>query len=362
MKSTPALVFLLVAPALAAPYAPRADLEAGHYLKALDEAEAQIKLQPGNALAWAAKSQALTALVRLPEALEAADKALALKPGLPDGLLARGMAQGGQAVQQRNLGSLSKIANAMDDLKAATAGDPTLVPAWMTLGLAYEQMPGFLGGSTRRALECAQNLKKVDPAKGDTLQGTVLAMEKRWTEALPCFQRALAAAPTDPEVIYGYLDALGSRETRQVLGDAPQKQQEGQEALRLLPAAGHQARPLTAICDALLDADKVEDAWRIAREAIPGTDAPSLLRLQLGKIAARSGKHLEEGLAALDQVLREPLEGGSGGYATAYWRKGQVLKALGRKDEARAAAQAALKLDPKDPKAKRLLKELAGAP
>ena len=102
----------------------------------------------------------------------------------------------------------------------------------------------------------------------------------------------------------------------------------------------------------------MEDAWRIAREAIPGTDAPSLLRLQLGKIAARSGKHLEEGLAALDQVLREPLEGGSGGYATAYWRKGQVLKALGRKDEARAAAQAALKLDPKDPKAKRLLKDL----
>jgi tetratricopeptide (TPR) repeat protein len=183
-------------------------------------------------------------------------------------------------------------------------------------------------------------------------------MEKRWAEALTCFNRALAAAPRDPEVIYGYLDALGSRETRKVLGVEPQRKIEAQEAMRLLPACGNHARPLTTVCDALLDAGKPEDAWRIAREALPASDAPSLLRLQLGKISARFGVHLEEGLKCLDQVLKEPLEGGSGGYGTAHWRRGQVLKAMGRKEEARAAAQAALRLDPKDTKAKGLLKEL----
>ena len=40
-------------------YSPRADLDAGHYLKALAEAEAQLKSDPSDALAWAAKSQAL---------------------------------------------------------------------------------------------------------------------------------------------------------------------------------------------------------------------------------------------------------------------------------------------------------------
>jgi len=358
MKPVPCLLLICALPAMANGYAPRTDLDAGRYLKALADAEAQLQQQPNDALAWAAKSQALTALVRLPEALDAATKALALNPKLADGLLARGMARGGLAIQQRNLGSLRQIADAMDDLKAATESDPTLVNAWMTLGLAYEQMPGILGGSTRRALACAESLKKVDRPRGDLLQGTVLAMEKRWGEALPCFQRALAAAPRDPEVIYGYLDALGSRETRKVLGVEPQHKLEVQEALRLLPAAQNRARPITAICDALLDADEPEKAWRICMEALPTTDAPSLLRLQLGKIAARSGKHLEEGLGALDQVLREPLEGGSGGYGTAHWRRGQVLRALGRKDEARAAAQAALRLDPKDTKAKRLLEEL----
>jgi predicted RNA polymerase sigma factor len=82
------------------------------------------------------------------------------------------------------------------------------------------------------------------------------------------------------------------------------------------------------------------------------------MRLQLGKIAARSGRQLDEGLAALDQVLREPLEGDSGGYGTAHWRRGQVLQALGRKAEARTAAQAALSLAPKDSKARKLLEEL----
>ena len=359
MQPFASFVIITSLPALGAGYAPRPDLDAGRFLKALADAEAVLRSDPGNALAWAAKSQALTALVRLPEALDAAHKAMALKPGLADALLARGLVRGGMAVQQRNLGSLRQIADAMDDLKAAVQADPSLVTAWVSLGLAYEQVPGLLGGSSRKALDCAQGLRKVDAPRGDVLQGTVLTMAGRWKEALPCFNRALAAAPGDSEVIYAYLDALGTRETRKVLGDAEQKRQQGQEAMRLLPAAGNRARPLTAICDALLDADQADEAWRIAQEALPASDAPSLLRLQLGKIAARSGRHLEPGLAMLDQVLREPLEGGTGGYGSAHWRRGQVLKALGRKDEARAAAQAALRIDPKDAKAARLLKEVS---
>jgi tetratricopeptide (TPR) repeat protein len=62
--------------------------------------------------------------------------------------------------------------------------------------------------------------------------------------------------------------------------------------------------------------------------------------------------------AALDQVLREPLEGGSAGYAGAGWRKGQILQTLGRKDQARQAAQEALRIDPNHRGAKELLESL----
>jgi tetratricopeptide (TPR) repeat protein len=358
MQLHPAFILLTAIPTLASGYQPRLDLDEGRYLKALEEAEAQLKGNPASALAWAAKAQALTAMMRLPEALAASEKALALKPGLADALLARGQARGGQAVAQRNLGSLRVISAAMEDLRAAAQADPTLSAAWMTLGLGYEQLPGILGGSVRKALACAASLRKLNPARGDVLEGTILAMEGRWAEAEPVFRRAIAAAPRDPEVVYGYLEALGSREVRKPLGEGPQKQRQVSDATRLLPGIRTRARAVAAVCDALLDADRPEEAWAVAKEALPGVDAPSLLRLGLGKIAARSGKHLEEGLAVLDQVLREPLEGGTGGYATAHWRRGQVLKGLGRKDEARRAAEAALRLDPKDPKAARLLEEL----
>jgi tetratricopeptide (TPR) repeat protein len=339
-------------------YAPRTDLEAGRYLKALSEAEAQIQLNPNNPLAWASKAQALLACQRLPEALAAADRAVSLNGGLADALLARGMARGGQAVQQRNLSSLRSISGALDDLEAATRADATLVSAWMALGVAYQQLPGLLGGSTRKALACAEKLRKVNPARGDLLQGTVLAMEERWNEAVPFFGRALSLAPTDPEIIYGYLDALGSRDTRQVLGSAEQKRRLAAEARRLASSAPTQARAMEAVSLALLDADLPEEAWRQAREALDKVDAPSILRLHLGKISARSGIHREEGLAYLDKVLREPLEGGSGGYPAAHWRRGQILKDLGRREEARMAAQAALKLDAKHPGARKLLESL----
>jgi tetratricopeptide (TPR) repeat protein len=353
------LYALLAVPTLVAGvYDPRSDLEAGRYLKALGEAEAQLRSDPGNALAWAAKSQALTALQRFGEGLAAAEKALALAPRLAEALLARGLARAGIALQQRNFGSLRNASSALEDLEEATRADPRLGTGWMSLALAYQQLPGLLGGSTRKALACAESLRKVLPARGDLLQGMVLALDGRWPEAEPCFGRALAQAPADAEIVYGYLDALGNRTTRKQLGAAEQQRRLALEARRLLPPVRTCARAVEAVADALLDAGQPEEAWGIAQAALPQADAPSLVRLQLGKLAARSGLHREEGLAYLDQALREPLEGGSGGYPSAHTRRGQILRDLGRKAEARAAAEAALKLDPKHRGARELLANL----
>jgi tetratricopeptide (TPR) repeat protein len=183
-------------------------------------------------------------------------------------------------------------------------------------------------------------------------------MEGRWAEADPCFRYALDKEPGEVEVVYPFLDALGSKPVRKALGVPEQHRRLLAEARRLYPGVKTRARGVEAVSNALLDADAGEEAWKTVQEALPGSDAPSLLRLQLGKVAARSGVHREEGLAALDQVLKEPLEGGSGGYATVHWRRGQILQALGRKAEAKAAAEAALRIDPKDAKAARLLKDL----
>ena len=336
----------------------RADLEQGHYLKAYADAQARLKQDPNDALALAAESQALSSFQRFPEALIAAQKALKTSPGLPDALLARGLALAGTAVQQRNFSSLSKIGDAMDDLDAATRADGTLVTGWISLGLAYEQLPGLLGGSTRRALACADSLRKTSPAKGDALQGMVLALDGKWNEAVPYFGRALSTAPGDAQVVAMYLQALDDRESRKAMGDAAWRQKLQSEAQRLLPAVKDRARGVEAVAECFLDGGQPEMAWKVCVDALTAVEAPSILRLELGKISARSGIHRQEGLAYLDQVTSQPLEGGTAGYAGAWWRKGQILKDLGRTDEAKAAARKALTYDPKLPGAKRLLEDL----
>jgi tetratricopeptide (TPR) repeat protein len=336
----------------------RADLDAGRYLKVLTEAEQRLRQDGNDAPAWAAKSQALSSLQRFSEARAAADRALALKPDLADALLARGLARAGEAIRQRDLGSLRGAMSAMDDLSAATEADPTLTAAWTSLGLAYEMLPGLLGGSTRKALQCADRLRRVAPARGDLLHALILVEEDQWREAEPFFQRALAKAPEDPEGVGQWLDALDSRPAKKALGEAGKNARLLAEAPRLLPGVRTRALGVIAVSDAYLHAGQPETAWKVLQDHKGQVDAPSLIRLQLGKVAASSGIHRPEGLVALDQVLREPLEGGSSGYPGAWWRKGQILRDLGRKDEARKAAQEALKLDPRHRGARELLDKL----
>jgi tetratricopeptide (TPR) repeat protein len=357
MVYLPAVLLAPIPPPQTA-YSPRGDLDAGRYLKALADAEGELRRNPGSALAWAAKSQALSALLRFGEADEAAEKALALNANLADAHLARGICKAGQAVQQRNLGSVRKASSALQDFRRAAELDPSLTAAWNSLGLAYQQMPGLMGGSTREALRCADRLTQASPARGALLRGMVLALDDRWREAEPFLRKAVDLAPQDPQVVYGYLDALGLRATREAMGREAWKSKLAQEARRLWPGVRGSGRALQAVTDALLDADQGEEAWTLAQQARQSVDAPSLAKLQLGKISARAGIHREEGLAILDALLSEPLEGGTGGYAALHWRRGQILKELGRPEAARAAAREALRMDPKHPGAVRLLKDL----
>ncbi len=347
---------LLTTQAQVPPY--RADLEAGRFLKVLAEAEQRLHQDANDALAWAAKSQALTSLQRFTEGRAAAERALVLQPGLADAFLARGLARAGEAIRQRDLSSLRGAIGAGEDLRRATEADPTLTSAWTSLGLAYEMLPAILGGSTRKALECAERLRQVAPARGELLHALILVEEDAWHQAEPYFLKALTLDPRDPEVVAQWLDALDSKPARRTLGEATKNARLVAEAARRLPSVRTRARAIAAGSDAYLHGGKPELAWKLLQEHLPLVDAPSLLRLQLGKVAAVSGLHRAEGLAALDQVLREPLEGGSSGYPGAWWRKGQILRDLGRKEEARKAAQEALKLDSRHRGARALLEQM----
>jgi len=67
---------------------------------------------------------------------------------------------------------------------------------------------------------------------------------------------------------------------------------------------------------------------------------------QVGRLAAVSGLHLDRGLAALRRCLELAAPADAPGHAAAQWRLGNVLESKGDAAGARAAYQAALKLDP----------------
>jgi tetratricopeptide (TPR) repeat protein len=183
-------------------------------------------------------------------------------------------------------------------------------------------------------------------------------MSGKWADAEQYFGAALAADPRDPQIVAAYLNELGEKSAKKALGEAAQKKKLASEAKRLLPAVRTNARAVMAVSQALLIADLGEDAWKVAMESLRLIDSPSIIKYQLGKVSARAGLNLEEGLSYLDQAANEPLEGGIGGYASVHWRRGQILKALGRADEARAAANRALSFDSRHKGARELLNSL----
>jgi tetratricopeptide (TPR) repeat protein len=79
---------------------------------------------------------------------------------------------------------------------------------------------------------------------------------------------------------------------------------------------------------------------------------------QVGRLAANTGQFLDRGLAALRRCVQIPAPEGEPGHAPAWWRIGNILEKQNDKAGARAAYEAALKIDPKFSQAIEALKRL----
>ena len=113
-----------------------------------------------------------------------------------------------------------------------------------------------------------------------------------------------------------------------------------------------------ALLVAQQDAGRWDDAYEIARRWSVDEPRNGKPWYYMGRLAAQSGKFLEQGEAALRTYLTLPRQSGDPEPKHARYRLGQVLAHAGRKDEARAELQGALKIDPRFAEAKDALAEL----
>lgn len=282
---------------------------------ALKAAEALAKATPRDAGAWIALTRARLQAGKAETAIESGEQATELAPKNAQAFYWLGNAYGNRIGQVGMLSKMTMAPKLRDAFEQAVALDPALVDARSSLVLFYLQAPSAVGGGIDKARAQAAAIAKYDRAKGYLAQAQIAAHEKKPDQMIKAYESAVALKP-------------------------------GDDAMRLTLILVYQQEKQWA------DAYAAIRKWSAER---PDAVKP---KYQLGRMASLSGQYLQEGEAALRAYLKLPRGKDDPANEHAYYRLGLVLAKAGRREEARANLQAALKIDPKFKEAKAALAEL----
>lgn len=313
----PSLVLLLsLAPALRAQSLQdvRALVEA-QATGAPTAAEALTRKAPGNAEAWLLLTRAYVQAGQSRKAITAGLKATQLAPRNAQAFNWLGNAYGTRIGEVGMLTKLTLAPKLRDAFEEAVRLDPALPgPRWSLIEF-YLQAPAAMGGGIEKARTQAKAIGRQDKAKGLLAHARIAIHEEKPGEAIEAYEQAYVLKPRDEQV-------------------------------RMALISGYQAT------------GRWKDALGAAKKWAVDEPGKAAAHYQLGRIAAESGQHLAEGEAGLRRFLTLARAPGDPEPKHARYRLGQVLAHAGRKGEARAELQAALKIDPGFREAKDALAKL----
>ncbi|MCU0419567.1 MAG: tetratricopeptide repeat protein [Cyclobacteriaceae bacterium] len=181
----------------------------------------------------------------------------------------------------------------------AIALDPQNLDARSSLIQYYSQAPGFMGGSTEKAKEMANQIKKIKPAEGHRQLGNIYYREKKFAEAEKEFLAMVKADAT-------YQSGLASFY-------ANQKQ--------------------------------YDKAFALFQETLKTKPDDMSTVYQYGRLSALSGQQLDQGEAHLKRYLAYSPAKNEPTHAGAHMRLAQIYEKRGNKSEAKKSFETALKMD-----------------
>ena len=185
----------------------------------------------------------------------------------------------------------------------ALALDPSIHEARVSLVQFHLQAPGIVGGDPAVAKVHQRELARRDPPRGHWTRGMIADAEGESRTAAEAY---VAAWTARPDV----------------------------EAYRLSAGVGLQTL------------ERWDDAHALFKTWTAENPAKGAAWYQLGRLAALSGRHAADGIAALRHYLTLTPGRGDPGPQHAWWRLGQIQAAADDVAAARASFQQALKLDP----------------
>jgi tetratricopeptide (TPR) repeat protein len=203
------------------------------------------------------------------------------------------------------------------EFERAAQLDPTNIPAREGLVQFYLLAPSVMGGSLEKAREQAEAIFKLNKLHGRMARGTIANKEKD----LAGQERELRAAWTE------YPDSLSA---------------------------------VTTWANFLVNNQRADEAVTVIDRSLATHKDNVIALFWLGRVTAAAGKQLDRGEKALRTVLASNQLGVDGNppAANVQYRLGEVLAKKGDKVGARAAYEAALRLNPKLEQARKALKEL----
>src|SRR5262245_10053435 len=332
------------APAHAAPdTATRALIDAGHWKRARAELEPRVKADPSDAEAAALLARVKLTFGDADGALPLAETAVKLEPKTADyhwTLAQILLKQVQQASVFKQMGLSKRFRQESD---AAMALDPQHVASRRGSIGYYVNAPGIAGGDTKKADALVEEVGRIDRAAGYLARAQFLNESKAGGDLESLYQQAIATART-PEIKY---EAIVGLVNLFVQPGAPKYDAVEPQGRALLAIDPKRVSGYTALAIAFAQLNRLTDLDATLTEAEkagpdnlgPYFQAGRALRVA-NKEFPRAERYLRKYLTTTEPEPNAPT------LAQAHRNLGLVLEKEGRKADAVAALEQAVKLKP----------------
>lgn len=336
---------------LAADESPTQLMEAGHWKRARAIAEARFKANPNDPEANYLMGRVLMEYGKREEALKYAERAVSLNDKTADyHYLLSGVC--GELAERAGIFKQMSLARRFrKEAETTLALDAKHLGAREGLMLFYLKAPGILGGDKKKAHQMADEIASLDPVRGYFARLRLAREEKQTVDVEDIYKKALAADPRS------YLAHMALAEF--YASDAQKKydisEQLAKKAMEIEPGRVR-AYVLLAAIYSLQDRWQDLDAILLRAEKNVGDNLAPYYNS--GRILLTSNKDFSRAERYFRKYLTQEPELGSPDHAAAHWRLGLVLEKQGRKPDAIAEIETALRLRPDFDQAKKDLKRL----
>jgi tetratricopeptide (TPR) repeat protein len=330
---------------------PEALMQNGHWKRARDAAEAAYRAHPQDARAnyWLARVR--DRFGEHEEALKYAEQAVQLDPKNASYHRELADVYGNIGLKSSVFKQVGLARKCRTELDAASTMNPKDVDNLEAQMVYYLEAPGIVGGDKKKALAIADEMTKLNPARGYLAQADIARKEKEEGKLEQLYQKAVEADPRN----YGALVALanyylGAQHTNLNLAE-----KYAAEALKVNPDRVTAYVLLVHVFQKQNRGGEVASMLAKAEAAVPDNLAPYLTA---GRDLLQQGSDLQTAESYLRKYLTQPPENGWPPHAGAHWSIGLLYEKRGDKAQARAEMETALRLKPDFEPARKDLKRL----